>query len=67
MELKELKELKDRLGEIMLNGADEGAIISLCKEFATSNLKMVRNKIYINDNIETYATGVIDEQINKIK
>lgn len=62
----ELKELKDSLAEIMLNGADEGAIISLCKEFAISNLEMVRNKIYINDNIETYATEVIDEQINNL-
>jgi hypothetical protein len=63
----ELKELKDILSEIMLNGADEGAIISLCKEFAISNLEIVRNKIYMNDYVETYSTEVIDKQITKIK
>lgn len=63
----ELKELKNNLSEIMLNGADEGAIISLCKKFAISNLELVRNKIYMNDYVESYSTEVIDEHIIKIE
>jgi len=63
----ELKELKNKLSEIMLNGADERAIIFMCKEFAISNLELVRNKIYMNDCVESYSTEVIDEQITKIE